>query len=193
MLNTPESAQTCSSSPISARLGSVESVLLSNHKIKAKESADEHGPDNFFFGRAIWKGNDSRLSRPAQPKEQRHVSLLLALVRTRVQTQVAKLDRLDVVHHAKDALLHFPRVLRAEDDHLHPLKVDLDRRGGRHARGVSVGGKGASVENRKVWLAKVFELGVRRSDEHVVLTVHKSDDESQQRRRKRKKVEGNAP
>lgn len=36
MLNTPESAQTCSSSPISARLGSVESVLVSNRRRKGQ-------------------------------------------------------------------------------------------------------------------------------------------------------------
>lgn len=72
-------------------------------------------------------------------------------------------------HDGKDALLHLTCVLGAKDNHLHALEVDLDggRRG--HALGKAVGGELAGVVDDKVWLAKVGELCLGRSNQHVVL------------------------
>lgn len=75
----------------------------------------------------------------------------------------------DAHHDREDTLLHLTRVLRAEDDHLHALEVDLDGGRAAHALGEAVGGELASVVDDEVGLAEVLELFLRRADEHVVL------------------------
>ena len=75
----------------------------------------------------------------------------------------------DAHHDREDTLLHLTRVLRAEDDHLHALEVDLDGGRAAHALGEAVGGELTGVVDDEVGLAKVLELFLRRADEHVVL------------------------
>ena len=72
-------------------------------------------------------------------------------------------------HDGEYTLLHLTGVLGAEDDHLHPLEVDLDRGSGRHALGEAVRRELARVVDNEVRLAEVLELFLRRADEHVVL------------------------
>ncbi len=61
-------------------------------------------------------GRHVRRARAGQAEEERHV-VGGADVAAGVQRQDAALGH-EVVHHREDALLHFARVLRAQDDHL---------------------------------------------------------------------------
>jgi hypothetical protein len=85
-----------------------------------------------------------------------------------VEGKLAKLDRLQVVHDGEDTLLHLTSVLGTEDDHLHSLEVDLDRGGGSHTGGESVGRELTGVVDDKVGFTKVGELLGSGSDQHVV-------------------------
>ena len=76
------------------------------------------------------------------------------------------LERHEVVHQGKDALLHFSGVFGAEDDHFLGLEADIDGGFGGHTRSETVGGKLAGIVDGKVGLAKVFELLFGRGDEH---------------------------
>ena len=107
-----------------------------------------------------------RLARSRKPEEESDV-LGSADVAARVQREHAPLWH-QVVHDAEDALLHLAGVLRAQDDHLARLQVDVDRRRARHEARVSVHRKRASVEDRKVRGSERRELCLRGADQHVV-------------------------
>ena len=87
------------------------------------------------------------------------------------------------MHDGEDALLHFSCVLGTKDDHLHPLEVDLDGRGGAHALGESVGGELSGIVNDEIGFTEVAEFFIGRSDQHVVLrstfSVEVAEKESQ--------------
>lgn len=102
--------------------------------------------------------DDSRLPRPTKPKEKRNIAPLNPNIRARMQAQLPKLHRLQVMHDREDALLHLAGVLRAEDDHLHALEVDLDAGGGCHAGRETIGGELAGVVDYEVWVAEVRQL-----------------------------------
>lgn len=86
------------------------------------------------------------------------------------------------MHHRKDALFHFAGVLRpythtqhtlvrcrdTEDDHLALCKGNVNARWTGHAGGVAVRGEFPGIQDGKVRLAKVLELGIGGADEHVV-------------------------
>lgn len=72
-------------------------------------------------------------------------------------------------HDAENTLLHLAGVFRTKDDHLHALKVDLDRGGAGHAGGETVGGELAGVVDDEIGLAPVGEFLLGRADKHVVL------------------------
>lgn len=76
---------------------------------------------------------------------------------------------LEVVHDREDSLLHLSSVFGTKNDHLHSLKVDLDRGGGGHTSGESIGRELTGVVDDEIWFAKVGELLGCRSDQHVVL------------------------
>lgn len=106
-------------------------------------------------------------ARAAEPKEQRHVVAVDALVGGRVQGENVVVDGHQVEHHGENALLHLARVLGAQDHHLHLLEVDLDRGLGGHALRVGVGRELAGVPDGELGLAKVAELFFRGPDQHV--------------------------
>ncbi|KAH3664895.1 hypothetical protein OGATHE_003710 [Ogataea polymorpha] len=103
-----------------------------------------------------------------QTKEERHVAVLHALVGRRVQCQHLVLHRHEVKHHGENTLFHLTSVLGSQNDHLHLLEVDLDTGGRRHAFGEHVRRELAGVPDREVWLAKVAQLLVGGSDQHVL-------------------------
>ena len=72
-------------------------------------------------------------------------------------------------HNGEDTLLHLTGVLGSEDNHLHPLEVDLNGCGGRHALCETVRWELSGIVDDEVGLAEVLELLFRRADEHVVL------------------------
>lgn len=116
--------------------------------------------------RARRVGRQRRLARAGQPKEQGDVARG-AHVAARVEGEDAALGH-EVVHHRKNAFLHFARVLRAQDDHFAGAQVHVDGRGRRHVGRVAVDGKRARVENGKVGLPKFGQLALRRPNQHVV-------------------------
>lgn len=67
-------------------------------------------------------------------------------------------------HNGENTLLHLPSVFRTQDDHFHPLEIDLDRGGTAHALGKAVGRELTRIVNDKVRLAKVCQLFFRRAD-----------------------------
>jgi hypothetical protein len=69
----------------------------------------------------------------------------------------------------KTPFLHLSCVLGTEDDHFHALEVDLDRCGGAHALGESVGGELTGIVDDEVRFTEVAEFLLGRSDQHVVL------------------------
>jgi hypothetical protein len=150
------------------------------------------GPDVLVVAdqQPAWIGRKRRLARAGKTEEECDVAILDAYVRRRVEGELSKSDRLEVVlhgeshvtlvtsrvedtvktdHDGEDALLHLPGVLCTKDNHLHSLKVDLDRRRRTHPLGEAVGRELAGVVNDEIGLAKVLELLFRWADEHVVL------------------------
>ena len=89
-------------------------------------------------------------------------------------------------HDGEDTLLHLTGVLSTEDDHLHPLEVDLDRGSGRHALREAVRRELAGVVDDEVGLAEVLQFFFRRADEHVVLERMVSDNFTTEIRKRRK-------
>ncbi len=91
-------------------------------------------------------------------------------------------------HHGEDTLLHLTGVLSAEDDHLHPLEVDLDGGGRGHALREAVRRELARIVDDEIRVAEVLELLLRWADEHVVLD--KTDRRSAIFLRRRAGLEG---
>lgn len=120
-------------------------------------------------------GTEGGLAGTAETEEECDIALGtvggLGLVGRRVEGELTELDGLEVVHDGEDSLFHLARVLCAENDHLHALKVDLDRGGRGHTGGEAVGGELARVVDDEIWLAKVGEFFGGRADEHVVLPL----------------------
>ena len=129
------------------------------------------GPDVLVVTdkQTVGVGGKSRLSGTGETEEEGNVAVVsLGLVGGRVKRKLAKLDRLQVVHDGEDTLLHLTSVFGTENDHLHSLEVDLNRGGGSHTGGESVGGELTGVVDDKVGFTKVSELLGRGSDQHVV-------------------------
>jgi hypothetical protein len=72
-------------------------------------------------------------------------------------------------HDTKDTFFHLTRVFSTKDDHLHTLKVDFDRGGGRHAFGETVGRELSSIVDNEIGLSKVCELFFGGTNKHVIL------------------------
>lgn len=108
-------------------------------------------------------------SSSREPKEESDISVLGAHVCGGVERKLSKLDRLEVVHDREDPLLHLPGVFCPENNHLHPLEVDLDRGCRAHALGESIGRELAGVVDNKVWFTEATKLFLRWPDQHVVL------------------------
>jgi hypothetical protein len=98
--------------------------------------------------RPLLVGRERRLARAAQPEEHRHVAFR-AHVATRVQAQDTPL-RQPVIHQREHSLLHLPRVLRSQDDHLFVLQRHVDRRRRGHVGRIPVGGERAGIINGEV-------------------------------------------
>lgn len=111
---------------------------------------------------------DARLSGPRQPKEKRNIPPLHAHIRRRMQTKLSKLNRLQIMHYTKNALLHLARIFRAQNNHLHPLEIDLHGGSGGHTGGEAVSGELAGVVDDEIGVAECFEFSLCRTDEHVV-------------------------
>lgn len=94
-----------------------------------------------------------------------------------METELAKLDGLDIMHEREDTLLHLSGVFGSEDDHLHPLEVDLDGRGRGHSGREAVGWELAGVVDCEVGLSIGLELSLGGSDEHVVLQERRGKKE----------------
>ena len=76
-------------------------------------------------------------------------------------------------HDGKHAFLHLASIFGTEDDHFHPLKVDLDRSGRTHTLCETIGGELASIIDDEIGLSKVFQIFRGGPDEHVVLCKRK--------------------
>src|SRR4051812_33789874 len=74
----------------------------------------------------------------------------------------------EVIGDREDALLHFTRVLRAENDELLVLNAEVDARGGTHPGGELVRRKRTRVHDHEIRLAEAGELFLARADEHGV-------------------------
>ena len=111
----------------------------------------------------------SGLPGSRKTEEESDVTMLGTDVSGGVEGELTELDGLKVVHDGEDTLLHLPRVLGTEDNHFHALEVNLDRGGRAHTLGESVGGELSGIVDDEVWLAKVAELLLGGSDQHVVL------------------------
>ena len=72
-------------------------------------------------------------------------------------------------HNRKNALLHLTRILRSQNDHLHPFKVDLDRSRGAHPFCEPIGGELTCVVDDEIGIAEMDEFFSGRTDQHVVL------------------------
>ena len=72
------------------------------------------------------------------------------------------------MHNGEDTFLHLSGVLGTKDNHLHALEVDFDGCSRGHTSGETVRGELAGVVNNKVGLAKLLELLLSGTDEHVV-------------------------
>ena len=120
---------------------------------------------------AVGIGRQCGLSRSRETKEECDIAVLRTDVSRGVERELPELDGLEVVHDGEDALLHLSRVLGTEDDHFHAFEVNLDRGGRTHALGKTVGRELASIIDDKIWFAKVEELFLGRSDQHVVLCL----------------------
>ncbi len=88
-----------------------------------------------------------------------------------MEGELAKLDGLEVVHDGEYTLFHLAGVLGTQNNHFHTLKVDFDGGCGRHALGEAIGRELAGIVNDKVRLAKVCELFLGGTDEHVILRM----------------------
>lgn len=142
------------------RLGSVDSVVLPVPVLVVVLC------DDVLCGGTTCQGHRVHQQRTREAKEERHIAMLSDVAAT-MQREHAALGH-EVVHDCKDALFHFPSILRAEDDHLHAAEADVHAAAARHVRGVAVAGEGAGIEDGKVGLAKVVELLFSGSYQHVV-------------------------
>ena len=115
-----------------------------------------------------WVRREGRLARTGETEEERDIAFLLIDVGGGVERELAEFDGHEVVHNGEDTLLHLSSVLGTEDNHLHPLEVDLDGGIRSHTGGETVCGELASVVNNKIGLAKLLELLLGGTDEHVV-------------------------
>jgi hypothetical protein len=107
-------------------------------------------------------GREGSLSSSGETKEESNISLLGTYVCGGVERELAKLDRLEIVHDGKDPLLHLSGVFCPEDNHLHPLEVDLDRGCGTHALGESIGRELTGVVDDEIWFTKITKLFLSR-------------------------------
>ncbi len=73
-----------------------------------------------------------------------------------------------VMHDGEDALLHLPRILGSQDDHLAGVEVEGDTRLAGHPGGVLVGGELTGIQDGKVRLSVGLQLLLCRSDQHIV-------------------------
>ena len=104
-----------------------------------------------------------------ETEEESDITLLDTDVGGGVERKLAELDGLQVMHDGEDTLLHLSCVLGTKDDHFHALEVDLNRGGGAHTLGESVGGELSSVIDDEIGFTELAELLLGRSDQHVVL------------------------
>jgi hypothetical protein len=115
-----------------------------------------------------WVRREGRLARTGETKEEGDIALLLVDVGRGVERELTEFDGHEVVHNGEDTLLHLSGVLGTEDNHLHALEVDLDGCGRSHTGSETVRRELAGVVNNKVGLAKLLELVLGGTDEHVV-------------------------
>jgi hypothetical protein len=73
-------------------------------------------------------GREGRLPRTRETEEEGDIALLLVDIGRGVKRKLTEFDGHEVVHNREDTLLHLSGVLGTEDNHLHALEVDLDRR-----------------------------------------------------------------
>ena len=111
-------------------------------------------------------GRKRRFAGARKTKEETGIAVV-AFVGRAVHGKEALL-RHEIIHDREDALLHFARILGAEDDEFAALKVEVD--GSRRSEGFScrVGNKLPGVEDDVVRFAKAGELFLRGTDQHVV-------------------------
>lgn len=107
---------------------------------------------------------ESGLSGSRETEEESDITLLGADVGRGVERELTEFDGLEVVHDGEDTFLHLSCVLGAKNDHFHALEVDLDRGGGAHTLGESVGGELTGIVDDEVWFTELAELLLGRSD-----------------------------
>jgi len=61
--------------------------------------------------------DDLRLSCSGKTEKEGDITFLLADVGRRVERELAKLDRLEVMHYAENTLLHLARILRSSESY----------------------------------------------------------------------------
>ena len=115
-----------------------------------------------------WVGREGSLAGTGETKEEGDVAPFLVDVGRGVERKLAEFDGHEVVHDGEDTLFHLSSVLGTEDNHLHALEVDLDGGGRGHTGSETVGRELAGIVNNKVGLAKLLELVLGGTDEHVV-------------------------
>ena len=116
-------------------------------------------------------GRQCGLSSSRESEEESDITVLRTDVGRGVERELPELNGLEVVHDGEDALLHLSRVLGTEDNHFHTLEVNLDRGSRTHALGKTVGRKLPGIVDGEIRFAKVAELFLGRSDQHVVLRL----------------------
>ena len=76
-------------------------------------------------------------------------------------------------HNGENTLFHLAGILGAENNHLHPLKVDLNGGRGGHSFCESIGRELASIVDDEVGFTEVLQFFFGGSDKHVVLGINK--------------------
>ena len=119
---------------------------------------------------ALRIGRERRLARTGQAEEDGRFALFVRIGRAVHRSDT--LERQQVVHVGEHALLHLAAVPRIDDD-LHLLgEVEDDGRFGVQTEFLVILHLGfRSVEHHEIGLAVLLQLGIRRTDEHVLHEV----------------------